>query len=41
MTSTERIAEATALLARYQHTPWHDAALAFMRAQIEIVRRSR
>lgn len=41
MSNTQRIAEAAALLARYQHTPWHDAAVAFMRAQLEIVRRSR
>lgn len=41
MTNTERIAEAAALLARYQQTPWEAAAVAFMRAQLEIVRRSR
>lgn len=40
MSNTQRIAEAAALLARYQHTPWEPAAKAYMRAAIEQARKS-
>lgn len=36
---TARIAEAAALLSRYQQTPYEDAAKAYMRAQIEQARK--
>lgn len=39
MTNTQRIAGASEMIRRYQGTPWQTAAVAYMRAQVEIVKR--